>query len=74
MGSTSVVWSGICNTGRMLGIIRLCERDMDTRSHNQLESDIVIELYLHGNRVRSERCVPGQESVAGGQCHGCEDQ
>ena len=58
----------------MLGIIWVCERDMDTRCHHQLESDLDVELCLHGNRLCGERGVSSQKSVAGSQCHGREDQ
>ena len=74
MGIAQMVWSRICNIGRMLGVIWLCEYNMDTSGHNQLESDFDLELCLYGNRVCGEHCVSSQESVAGGQCHRREDQ
>lgn len=66
MGLTALVRSRISNTSRMLGVIWVCECDMDTSGLNQLESDFGIELCLHGSRICGERCVSGQESVAGG--------
>lgn len=64
MGLIAVVWSRIRNTSRMLGIIWVCERDMDTCGHYQLESGFDLEFCFHGSRFCGERSVSGQESVA----------
>ena len=74
MGPTTVVWSRICNTGRVLGVIWVFERDMDTCSHYQLESDLTLELRLHSDRVCGERCIFGPELMARCECHGRKNQ
>lgn len=74
MGITTVVWSGISNTGRVLGLVRICQCDMDTSRLNQLEPGHSPELRVRGPRLCVECSIPGEKPVACGQCDRGEGQ
>ena len=58
----------------MLGVVRVCEYHLDSRSVDQLESDPGSELGICGGGVGGECWVSGQESVARGEFSGEEDE